>query len=93
MRFVKDRPGHGRRYAICSDKFDRELGILKQTPLTEGLTRTVDWYLANEDWWRSVVTGAYRDWIKLHYDVASCEPFNSIATLAIASTWNLDRQP
>src|SRR5260370_39259030 len=71
MSFVKDRPGHDRRYAVCSDKFCQELGILKQTPLNEGLVRTVDWYIANENWWRSVETGSYRDWIKLQYGAAT----------------------
>lgn len=71
MTFVKDRPGHDRRYAICADKLFREFDFRAKTSFAEGLARTVDWYLANEDWWRSVQTGAYRDWIKKQYGVAS----------------------
>jgi dTDP-glucose 4,6-dehydratase len=71
MTFVKDRPGHDRRYAICADKLRRELGFRAQTPLASGLERTVDWYLTNDDWWRAIQTGAYRDWIKLQYGAAN----------------------
>jgi dTDP-glucose 4,6-dehydratase len=67
MTFVNDRPGHDRRYAICADKLSRELGFQPRTTLADGLTRTVEWYLSNEKWWRQIQTGAYRDWIKLHY--------------------------
>jgi dTDP-D-glucose 4,6-dehydratase len=67
MTFVKGRPGHDRRYAICAGKLTRELGFRAETPLTDGLRHTVDWYLSNERWWRAVQTGAYRDWMKLQY--------------------------
>jgi dTDP-glucose 4,6-dehydratase len=67
ITFVKDRPGHDRRYATCADKLARELGFRADTALADGLRRTVDWYLSNEQWWRAVQTGAYRDWIKLQY--------------------------
>jgi dTDP-glucose 4,6-dehydratase len=70
MSFVKDRPGHDRRYAICADKMACELGFRAQTPLVDGLRRTVDWYLSNESWWRAIQTGAYRDWMKLQYGAA-----------------------
>ena len=68
--FVKDRPGHDRRYAICADKISRELGFRAETALIDGLRRTVDWYLDNERWWRAIQTGAYRDWMKLQYGSA-----------------------
>lgn len=71
MSFVSDRPGHDRRYAICADKLSTELGFRAQTPLVDGLARTVDWYLSNEAWWRAIQSGSYRDWIKLHYETAS----------------------
>jgi len=71
MRFVKDRPGHDRRYAICADKLAHELGFCAQTPLAKGLSLTVDWYVNNEDWWRSIVSGAYREWIALQYGAAN----------------------
>jgi len=67
MTFVKDRPGHDRRYAICADKLTHELGFRAETTLVDGLARTVDWYLAKEAWWRRIQTGAYRDWIKQQY--------------------------
>ncbi len=67
MTFVQDRPGHDRRYAICSDKLFRELAFRAQTPLAVGLAQTVDWYFLNESWWQPIQSGAYRDWIKLQY--------------------------
>lgn len=71
MTFVKDRPGHDRRYAICSDKLKRDFDFRARTPLTAGLERTVDWYLAHNDWWRHIQTGEYRDWIALQYGVTT----------------------
>jgi dTDP-glucose 4,6-dehydratase len=70
MSFVTDRPGHDRRYAICADKLTGELGFRAQTKLADGLAKTVDWYLANEQWWRPIQSGAYRDWINLQYGLA-----------------------
>jgi dTDP-glucose 4,6-dehydratase len=67
VTFVKDRPGHDRHYAICADKLAHELGFHAATSLVDGLMRTIDWYLANEIWWRQIQCGAYRDWIKLQY--------------------------
>jgi dTDP-glucose 4,6-dehydratase len=71
MTFVKDRQGHDRRYAICADKLAQEFGFRATTSLADGLGRTIDWYLANEAWWRQIQSGAHRDWIKLHYGVAT----------------------
>jgi dTDP-glucose 4,6-dehydratase len=71
ITFVKDRPGHDRRYAICADKLLGELGFRPRSSFAEGLARTVDWYLANESWWRTIQDGAYRDWIKLQYGTAN----------------------
>ena len=70
VTFVKDRPGHDRRYATCVDKLAHELGFRAGTALVDGLRRTVDWYLKNERWWRAIQTGAYRDWMKLQYGAA-----------------------
>jgi len=67
MTFVKDRPGHDQRYAICADKLSAELGCRAQTPFTEGVAKTIDWYLANEHWWRPIQSGVYRDWVALQY--------------------------
>jgi dTDP-glucose 4,6-dehydratase len=55
ITFVTDRPGHDARYAIDASKIKRELGWRPSVTLAEGLKATVDWYLANEDWWRAVL--------------------------------------
>ena len=65
---VRDRPGHDRRYAVNTAKISHELGWLPRVSLTEGLHRTVAWYLANVEWTRTVRSGAYRDWIAVNYE-------------------------
>ncbi len=55
IRFVTDRPGHDRRYAIDSSKIETELGWRPQTGFENGLSKTVDWYLANQDWWQPLI--------------------------------------
>jgi len=70
ISFVRDRPGHDRRYAICADKLSRELGFRARTSFSEGLSRTIDWYLTNEQWWRQIQNGTYKDWIKQQYGSA-----------------------
>jgi dTDP-glucose 4,6-dehydratase len=67
MRFVRDRPGHDRRYAIDCTKITRELGFSPSVSLTDGLARTLEWYLRNETWWRQVMDGSYREWINKQY--------------------------
>ena len=59
MKFVPDRPGHDRRYAIDDAKIRAELGVAPQVPFEEGLRSTVRWYLENEPWWRAVRSGEY----------------------------------
>jgi len=59
IRFVKDRPGHDRRYAMDSSKAERELGWRPRHSFDEALNATVDWYLEHQDWWRRVKSGAY----------------------------------
>lgn len=54
ITFVKDRPGHDFRYAIDASKIQTELGWRPSVTLKEGLRRTVEWYLANEEWWRAI---------------------------------------
>lgn len=56
ISFVNDRPGHDRRYAIDPTRIRTELGWRPSVTVEEGLARTVDWYLANEDWWRPLLT-------------------------------------
>jgi dTDP-glucose 4,6-dehydratase len=67
ITFIKDRPGHDRRYAIDCAKTVEELGWSPRESFASGLAKTVRWYLANENWVDSVRTGAYRDWIQKHY--------------------------
>lgn len=67
IEFVKDRPGHDRRYAIDTQKLRRELGSIPARSFESGLKSTLSWYLNNESWWRSIQSGAYREWIKTHY--------------------------
>ena len=67
VHFVKDRPGHDRRYAIDCSKMERELGYRAQVSLEAGLRDTLKWYLANEWWWRAVMDGSYQHWIETHY--------------------------
>ena len=59
IAFVGDRPGHDRRYAIDASKLENELGWRAQENFETGLRKTVDWYLANEDWWRPLRAGVY----------------------------------
>ena len=60
ITFVKDRPGHDVRYAIDASKIQRELGWVPQETFESGLRKTVEWYLANEDWWQAVLDGSYQ---------------------------------
>ncbi|MDX2144510.1 MAG: dTDP-glucose 4,6-dehydratase [Rhodospirillaceae bacterium] len=67
MTFVKDRPGHDRRYAIDATKILREVGWRPAETPDSGFRKTVRWYLDNEAWTRNVTTGAYRDWVEKQY--------------------------
>ena len=67
IHFVTDRPGHDRRYAINAAKIERELGWRPAETFATGLRKTVQWYLAHQDWVQQVTTGAYRQWIDLNY--------------------------
>ena len=55
IEFVDDRPGHDQRYAIDATRIRDELGWEPSVTLEEGMAKTVDWYLANEDWWRPLL--------------------------------------
>ncbi len=68
ITFVKDRPGHDRRYAVDASKLKRELGWLQQETFTTGIRRTVEWYLANSSWIQEVTSGDYRKWIAANYE-------------------------
>jgi len=67
ITFVKDRPGHDRRYAIDARKIERELGWKPAETFETGIRKTVQWYLAHGDWVQRVQSGAYRDWMSRHY--------------------------
>jgi dTDP-glucose 4,6-dehydratase len=67
IRFVTDRPGHDRRYAIDATKIRRELGWQPAHGFDTALRATVQWYLDNQAWVDSIRTGAYREWIERHY--------------------------
>jgi dTDP-glucose 4,6-dehydratase len=68
ITYVKDRPGHDRRYAIDARKIESELGWRPAETFETGIRKTVDWYLANADWVARVQSGAYREWLKKNYE-------------------------
>jgi dTDP-glucose 4,6-dehydratase len=67
ITFVKDRPGHDQRYAIDASRLERELGWKPAETFDSGIRKTVQWYLANQDWVANITSGAYRDWVKTQY--------------------------
>jgi len=67
ITYVKDRPGHDKRYAIDATKINKELGWEPSVSFEEGLSQTIDWYLQNKEWLRNVTTGSYQDYYKLQY--------------------------
>jgi dTDP-glucose 4,6-dehydratase len=67
ITFVKDRPGHDRRYAIDARKIERELGWKPQETFETGIRKTVQWYLANQEWVEGVTSGSYRQWVGKQY--------------------------
>jgi len=67
ITFVKDRPGHDRRYAIDARKIERDLGFSPLENFETGIRKTLAWYLANEPWWRAVMDGSYHGWVHTNY--------------------------
>lgn len=67
IEFVKDRPGHDRRYAINFDKIRTELSWEPSVDFHKGLKETVEWYLNNKTWIENIISGEYQDWIKKNY--------------------------
>ncbi|MFZ2170749.1 MAG: GDP-mannose 4,6-dehydratase, partial [Methylococcaceae bacterium] len=67
ITYVKDRPGHDKRYAIDARKLEQELGWKPAETFETGIRKTVAWYLDNQPWVDNVLSGAYRDWETLNY--------------------------
>ena len=68
ITFVKDRPGHDRRYAIDSSKIQSELGWKPKHSFEQGIAATIDWYVSNTDWWKRITSGEYQDYYKKMYE-------------------------
>ncbi|MFZ2739415.1 MAG: dTDP-glucose 4,6-dehydratase [Burkholderiaceae bacterium] len=71
VSYVKDRPGHDRRYAIDASKIERELGWKPAETFDSGIRKTVAWYLDHPDWVSHVQSGAYRAWVDTHYNATA----------------------
>lgn len=67
ITFVKDRPGHDKRYAIDATKLNKELGWYPSVTFEEGLSKTIDWFLENTSWLENLTSGAYMDYYKKQY--------------------------
>jgi dTDP-glucose 4,6-dehydratase len=67
IEYVRDRPGHDRRYSLSSDKLRGELGWEARVRFEEGLARTVAWYRDHETWWAPIRSGEYREYYEKHY--------------------------
>ena len=68
IRFVKDRPGHDRRYAIDASKIKDELGWEPKVQMQEGLLATAKWYLEQEEWMNRILSGAYKEYYSKQYN-------------------------
>ena len=67
IEFVTDRPGHDKRYAINPDKIHQDLGWLPTTNIQDGLTKTIQWYLDNRNWWEEIIKGDYQNYYNEMY--------------------------
>ncbi|HAU54155.1 MAG TPA: dTDP-glucose 4,6-dehydratase, partial [Sphingobacterium sp.] len=67
ITFVKDRPGHDLRYAIDATKINKELGWKPSVTFEEGLSRTIDWFLSNQEWLAHVTSGDYQNYYNKQY--------------------------
>ena len=74
VAYVKDRPGHDRRYAIDARKIERELGWKPAETFETGIRKTVQWYLDHPQWVERVQSGAYREWVQRHYAGGPSDP-------------------
>ena len=66
-QYVKDRPGHDRRYAIDPTKIETELGWKPKYNFDTGIAQTIQWYLDNEDWWKHIISGEYQNYFAEMY--------------------------
>jgi dTDP-glucose 4,6-dehydratase len=71
ITYVKDRPGHDRRYAVDCGKLQAELGWKPSENFEGGIRKTVEWYLANLEWAQEITSGSYRKWIEQNYATRS----------------------
>ncbi len=69
IQYVKDRPGHDRRYAIDSTKIQKKLGWNPEYSFEKAIKDTVDWYIKNEDWWKKIISGEYQHYYKNQYGI------------------------
>lgn len=67
ITYVTDRKGHDRRYAIDPSKIEKEIGWKPEMIFDEGITRTIDWYISNEQWWRRILSGEYMKYYNVQY--------------------------
>ena len=67
IRFVKDREGHDKRYAIDASKLEKELGWTPSITFEEGIEKTIDWYLENRDWVEQITNGSYKEYYTKMY--------------------------
>jgi dTDP-glucose 4,6-dehydratase len=67
ITFVRDRPGHDRRYAIDASKIRAELGWQPQYPFETGIKKTIQWYLDHQDWWKRIESGQYQEYYAKQY--------------------------
>jgi dTDP-glucose 4,6-dehydratase len=71
IEYVKDRPGHDRRYAINSTKIERELGWKAEHSFENAIQHTIQWYIDYEKWWKEIISGDYQNYYKLQYSSRS----------------------
>jgi dTDP-glucose 4,6-dehydratase len=86
VKFVQDRPGHDRRYAIDATKLERELGWRARWSFESGLRETVQWYLRNPGWVERVTSGDYRRWIEANYERRGTESVGVLQTTTTAGS-------
>ena len=67
IQFVKDRPGHDKRYAIDSTKIKNELGWKPEFSFEEAIEKTIDWYVQNKNWWQRIINGDYQKYYETQY--------------------------